>query len=157
MGSYVLLPESKIYQQLKIQNEKILAAMLPNNCVTHLEMFKLRDGRLVFVEIAARAPGLGCSEMHERQWGVNLRLLHMKCQLNIQPHIVIEKSDRYHAWAHVPLSNGQVKEINMPEISSHVEANWLIEVGDCFHEDYFNQGESLMLSNIICCLHYDIQ
>ncbi len=143
IGSIVLPFDSVMYQRLKIMNESVIASLSPNHCVTHMECFHTKDDRLVFVEIAARAPGGRIVDLYQRQWQVNFSLMHLQLQLGIQPAIELQDSGQYYAWAFIPLSPGTISTLDIPDFLSRTHIEWFVKPGQFFDVDYFDQSEML--------------
>lgn len=111
-------------------NERVLQALSPpQNSVTHFEIFKAHDGRIVFLEIAARAPGAKIPQLYEKSYGWNIQEVHFKLQMGLEININ-QNLEYYAAECMFPRSSGVVITRNeLPSINSNYEIYWDIEAG----------------------------
>jgi biotin carboxylase len=131
MGTIVLSESSPLFSEIKAFNEKILRQypILPNGC-THLELFKTRDNRLLFLEVAARPPGGLIPEMYARYTGLDFREIHYKLQFDI-PIDLTPKKGQYAAWVYFIRQPGTISKLNAPShFKSEYQLNWKHQVGD---------------------------
>lgn len=85
LATMTLNPGAEDYKRLKQFAEEALShfPILPDG-VTHLEVFKkTSNNELVFLEVAARAPGGVAPEMYQIRTGVDIRQLHLRLHLGL--------------------------------------------------------------------------
>ncbi|CAF2859470.1 unnamed protein product [Rotaria sp. Silwood2] len=123
-ASIVVLPENPMYKKSLSFNEIIFNGLqsIPDG-VTHHEFFKTEDDRFMFVEIAARPPGVLICPAHELNIGLNLKLVHYKLQMGLDFDLLIQPG--FHsAWATFPKKTGKVVRLNYP---NHLRSNFHFE------------------------------
>ena len=130
VGSITLPNDSEDFLRIKEFNEKTLMAMImPKNAITHLEVIKKSDGKLVFVEVAARPPASMVPKTYKIHLGVSIMEAHVLMQIDSEymPNI---KYGPYSAFVIYPKLKGVVDKFNEPIISSKFEISYNIKLGD---------------------------
>lgn len=129
-GSRTLPREDPLFQRIADFNLKALS-VLPRirSTITHLEVFLTPNDELVFLEIAARAPGAWVARIGERHIGINLEELNFRLQLHL-PCEVAEKELSYAAWLWFPLRSGTVKRLTPPEVTCQHCIEWAVLEGE---------------------------
>lgn len=127
-------------------NKRVLQALSPPpNSVTHFEFFKAHDGRIVFLEIAARAPGTKIPQLYEKSFGWNIQEVYFKLQMGLEININ-QNLEYYAAECMFPRRQGVVLTKNeLPQIKSNYEIYWDIEAGQ-------NIARSTDISTTSCSL-----
>lgn len=100
LATMTLNPNTEDYNRLKQFAEKALShfPMLPDG-VTHLEVFKkTSNNELVFLEVAARAPGGVAPEMYKIRTGVDIRQLHLRLNLGLSIEDSIKQLHDHSKW-----------------------------------------------------------
>ncbi|MCB9295216.1 MAG: hypothetical protein H6559_19160 [Lewinellaceae bacterium] len=140
-GSISITEDSAEYQELKKFNRLVLDLLRPENCATHLELFKRENGELVFLEIAARAPGAMICQKHEKETGVNPEKVHFELQIGLQPQLPpIPDRKVFCASGWFPKVEGRVTRIEQDiPIKSQYELSWEIQLNELL-----NQSDSLI-------------
>jgi hypothetical protein len=129
LGTCRILPSHPSWKKLIEFNRQVIAAMPTPDGATHCEIFEKENGELIFLEIAARAPGGLVAVVHERATGINLELEHFKAYLNIPTAIRDEPCSEYFAWVFIPKRTGKVLALTPIECASTLDIRWYIEVG----------------------------
>ncbi len=129
-GSIILHDNHEDSILIKQFNTLVLEALVPPaNCVTHLEVFKMLDGKVVFLEIAARAPGGLLPQCYEMRFGFNLEEVLLRLQMGIECDLS-PKIGPLVAYLVIPPQAGVIKAINPFTIKSEHEVKWHHKVGD---------------------------
>jgi hypothetical protein len=131
-GSISVNESSSEYEELKRFNTLVLRILQPENCATHLELFRRKNGDLVFLEIAARAPGAMICQKHEKETGVNPEKAHFELQIGLQPQLPAKSVKKFFcASGWFPKVKGRVvKTDQYLPIKSQYELNWEIQPND---------------------------
>ena len=133
IGSIIFPKNTDIYVSAIEFNEKILRTLKPiPNSVFHLEFFIKPDGELVFLEIAARAPGGLLSKSVQHVVGYDIESLNFHLQIDSKYHLLQDStsSNNYAFWCWVPKKAGVLRsEIQIPIRSEH-DWEWYIRQGD---------------------------
>jgi len=129
-GSLTLPQDDPLFQRIAKFNLEALAA-LPEilSTITHLEVFLTPNDELVFLEVAARAPGAWVARIGERHIGINLEELNFRLQLRL-PYEVAESALDYAAWLWFPMKTGTVARLNQPEIAIQDRLEWTVQEGE---------------------------
>lgn len=135
IGSITLDESDELYRRIQQLNVDVLAVLQPPQpCVTHLEVFRTPDDDLVFLEVAARAPGALVSEMCERRTGVHL----VETALRLQMGIATEPPARrglHCGWACFPCQEGIVAELSEPDVKCDHHIHWKAPIGTRYLRD----------------------
>ena len=121
-----------VHDRLVGFNERVLDAYgadRPDRSVTHLEVFERRDGELVFLEIAARAPGAMAPLVSEKRWGLNIELAHFRLQLGEVPDLPGEPRCSA-GFVYFPRPAGVVGELSLPELASEHTVTRFVRPGE---------------------------
>lgn len=120
----------KDFEMITKFNHKVLEALVPpKNSVTHCEIFKTEDNELIFLEIAARAPGAKVPQLYEKCFGWNMQEIYFKMQMGLDINIGGNLSC-YAANCMFPRSSGKVLTKNeLPRLTSRYEIYWDVEIG----------------------------
>lgn len=125
-----LLEEDPLYIKIVNFNAQCLKALNAREGVYHLELFKNLKGELVFLEVAARAPGTLLIPLYEMMYGVNLaeQDFYLQCGLDLS----VKKELKVYGFGNtVPtLKEGKVIECIEPNISSDYKIQWKVKKGD---------------------------
>lgn len=108
---------------------RVLRALGMPDGATHMEVFIDRRGEPVFLEVAARAPGLLIVPLYERQFGVNMLNLEFDIQMGLEA-TAARPTRAHHFYSLVPSCEGRVVSLREPEIHSSYELTWKIATGD---------------------------
>lgn len=130
LGSITLPVNSAMDVRLKDFNQKVLSAMrnIPDGA-THLEVFLTRADELVFLEIAARAPGGMVPQMYAASCGKNIEEQHFLAQMEMLP-TSRKLQQKFAAWIWFPQVEGQI--VNRKEdinLTSSFNLSWQLENG----------------------------
>jgi hypothetical protein len=84
LASFPLLDDSDYARQIFAYNRNVLKALAPvPNGGFHLEVFRQANGKLVFLEIAARTPGAYVPQAFLKAFGINLEEAHLALQMGV--------------------------------------------------------------------------
>ena len=123
------------FQQLKAFSQNILwllseKANLPN-CATHMEVFKRKNGGLVFLEVASRAPGANIKRSYKERHGIDLEAYHFQLQMDKSVVVTEKQTDKYTAWMYFIKQAGVVASLEFPQLQSEiVQCQYYIEAGE---------------------------
>lgn len=130
LGSIVLNEENPIYQKATDFNKTILKELeFEGSGASHLEFFRTHSGELIFLEVAARAPGAWIPEMYQNRFGVNLADETFKLQCLENYNQVSIKTGSYSAGFMFPRPEGIISAINIPPIKSCFRFENLLPLG----------------------------
>ncbi|MBA4118793.1 MAG: hypothetical protein C0514_07875 [Candidatus Puniceispirillum sp.] len=135
MRASILLPfDSHDYEILRAFNDEVLKGLdTPDNAVTHLEVFRTKEGRTIFLEIGLRPPGANIPKMYTKCLGVNIQEAHFLMQLHQKPETQV-KQEYFGAMCDFPIMGGVVDAHNpLPALESQTELTWFIEPGQKVH------------------------
>lgn len=106
-GTIIISKESEEFKKLSLANEEILKqySNLPSG-VFHLEVYMNAEGKIKFVEIAARPAGATIPRAYEHIYDVNILMLHYQLQLGLQPTINAYSNNRQFAYLIYPVVFG---------------------------------------------------
>jgi biotin carboxylase len=128
LGSLPLDREHPHRAMLLDFSDRVLRALGSPDGATHMEVFVDRRGEPVFLEVAARAPGLLIVPLYERQFGINMPDLELDLQMGLEPSAARPTSG-YHFYSLIPSRAGKVVQLREPEIDSAYELTWKIAPG----------------------------
>ncbi len=130
LGSLVLTPESEEFQSIAKVNSDVLRCLSPlPNGMTHMEVFRKKDGEIVFLEIAARPPGAQAPSVYEIYLGFNIHEIHYKIQMNL-PYQLQTGRGPYSAFLWFPFKKGTILSLNKLPIQSAYRIKWNAKIGD---------------------------
>ena len=132
IGTYSVPASEPVHDRLVEFNERVLAAYgsaRPDRSVTHLEVFERPGGELVFLEIAARAPGAMAPLVSEKRWGLNIELAHFRLQLGEVPELPGEPRCSA-GFVYFPRPAGTVPELDLPDLTSEHTVTWFVRPGE---------------------------
>lgn len=131
ISSIELDEESPLFQRLIEYNRKLLES-IGGSHVTHLEVF-VKDGDIVFLEIAGRPPGGGLVPLHRTTRGVDLAEIAVRFQMEpgFMPKIQ-QKRFKYGTFFMVPKpAMGTIQKIHEPPLKSDIDISYIgLKVGD---------------------------
>lgn len=118
----IIVPEWHIeFKRMLDFNKKILQQFdrVPDG-TTHLEFFKTSDGRYIFCEVAARAPGIIIPQMYQKQVGFDYRELHYRLQMGLPITVNFSLvNEIYCACVCFTSIPGKITAFNQPSHSFH--------------------------------------
>lgn len=142
IGSFPLDPHDELYTRIVEFNYLALSSLSPLfPCVTHLELFYTPLDELVFLEVAARAPGALVSEMCRKATGLDLIEANLQLQMGVfTPPQVLSSSPPFFSWAWFPAQQGSILKLQTPKLHSQYHVKWHTEPG----RKYARIGESVI-------------
>ncbi len=112
-------------------NNRVLAELNPPDGTTHLEFFKTNDGRLIFLECAARSPGGMISEAYKIAPGINYHKLQYQLQAGVPVQAKFSRADIFTAWLFFPRIKGTFLEGFEPKgLTSQYQMFWFVKPGE---------------------------
>jgi hypothetical protein len=140
-------PRDPLYGELEDLNAILLGAFshVPDGC-THMEVLRRPDGRWVFLEVAARVPGVRCPEMHRISRGVDLRVVHYLVQAG-QP-VDLSGESGPHAAYYCPMKTeaGRISRTRSPSFESEHTVSW--------NESWLTRSDTARTMSMADCLGY---
>ncbi|SCE77517.1 ATP-grasp domain-containing protein [Micromonospora mirobrigensis] len=129
--SFTLPEEDPAYEPLLAFNRRVLDALpdKPARGVFHHEVFRLPDGELVFLEIAARAPAALIPFTSQIRYGVNVEEALFRLQRGEQVAVPTRRGP-YAAYVYFPKPGGRVVDRTALDLSSDHRWTWNAEVGE---------------------------
>jgi hypothetical protein len=131
LGSVQIRKSDHEFEILSQATIDILAAFerLPDGAI-HLEVFLTKDNQVVFVEIAARAPGGWVPQMHQLARGYNIEEQHFLLQMNLFRALKID-ANNHSAWIWFPQKEGmKVRKVEPQVLTSKVTITWDLDDGE---------------------------
>lgn len=131
ISSIELDDSSALSEALSRYNLELLSA-IGGTHVTHLEVF-VKDGDIIFLEIAGRPPGGGLVPLHQITHGIDLANIAMRFQMD--PYYVPSIANqhlKYGTYFMVPKPNIKtIKTVSVPLFKSSIEISYInLEAGD---------------------------
>jgi D-ala D-ala ligase C-terminus len=131
IGSIFLQTNSPLYQEIAQFNEKIITKLGKlNHRVFHLELFRKKNGELVFLEIAARAPGGLLAQAAKHVIGIDLEQLNFRLQIDHRVTIPRQQSEMASFWCWAPKRPGKVLDLKIPSLQSKFNWQWYVASGE---------------------------
>jgi biotin carboxylase len=130
VGSLPLDKENPLYSRFEAYNSRVFDALgyVPDGA-THLEAFLTKDDRIVFLEIAARAPGGWIPQMHALCSGRNIEEQHFLAQMGLLEQ-ANERPAGYAAWVWYPHREGARADIEKNiSVGSAYKTTWEVPHG----------------------------
>lgn len=130
-STFTLPQDDPMWGPLVAFNRRVIYGLgegKPADTVFHHEIFRLDDGELVFLEIAARAPAALVPYSYERHRGFNIELAHFQVQMGERPPLH-QPLGPYAGWVYFPRREGVITELRPPQLASPHELTWLVEAG----------------------------
>lgn len=134
LGSFLVRPKSSLEQKLNQFSADCMKALgAPNGCF-HMEVFIKKDGEPVFLEVAARSPGLSIVPIYQSWLGINLYDAELTIQMGKDATQLFEIQTDFIPlplfYAVLPKKTGTVETLNGPEIDSQYKLNWNVKRGE---------------------------
>lgn len=134
-GSITLPRDSKDFKVLGKYNATVLKQLgAPHGGMTHLEVFKTKEGELVFLEIAARPAGAQTPQVYQKALNLDSSIREAHILLQTDPDYSPNIEQIGHAcFISYPKKQGSVTLLNTPDkdlIQSEYICDWLVKVGD---------------------------
>lgn len=128
--SIPLLPDNPLAQRIYQFNDQVIHALGHVDGSTHMEFFYTPEKELVFIEIAARAPGGDILTNYWRNFGIKLMPLDLRIHAGEKITIIPKPTEEYFFTGRIPYVKGKVTHLNKPDIGSKYHIDWKINPGD---------------------------
>lgn len=121
------------YEAIATFGNQCAKALSANNGCFHMEVFiSANQHEVIFLEVAARSPGLLTVPAYDNWDGFNMYDAELMIQANLSD--IPKKSSNWISkpsfFVVIPKENGTVKEICQPEIVGIFDVNWKVKLGD---------------------------
>ncbi|ACJ31304.1 Conserved hypothetical protein [Shewanella piezotolerans WP3] len=131
LGSFLVDPATELATRLNDFSAKCITALgKPNGCF-HMEVFAKTDGELVFLEVAARSPGLSIVPIYQNWLGFNLYDIELTVQMGNNAQHLLEPAQNFKPipffYAVLPKRDGKIKQLHHPKISSDFDIQWYVD------------------------------
>ena len=133
IGSIFLPESSKYYNLIKRFNADVIKSLgCIQKTVFHLEFFITPKEELVFLEIAARAPGGLLSKAATHSLGVDIEAINFNFQIDANHYSpkLSSASGNYAFWCWVPKQLGKLQSHRQIPMLSQSLWEWYIDVGE---------------------------
>lgn len=120
---------SEIAQRASAYASALHLALDYANGASHLEFF-VSAGELIFLEIAARTPGLLVVPMLEHMFAVNLLNLSLEVELSLPVARQELNPQQYYFSGAIPVASGLVQQLHQPQLKGSGGLSWQIKPGD---------------------------
>ena len=134
LGSFLVHPKSYLEQKLNEFAAKCMVALsAPDGCF-HMEVFVKKDEEPVFLEVAARSPGLSIVPIYQSWLGINLYDAELTIQIGQDASPLFKTNPDFTPlplfYAVLPKKTGTVEQLNEPVIQSQFKLNWNVLSGE---------------------------
>lgn len=130
LGSLAMDSTDPLAIMLKEFSKKILAEFSLIDSAYHMEIFIRQDGSPVFLEVAARVPGLGTIPVYKTKYGKNMLDLEFRVQTGLEFSSVIESRASGSFFMVFPKKTGKIRAIRDLPIKSPYSIDWKVKTGD---------------------------
>lgn len=134
LGSIMVGRDESLHQRISQFGSRCLEALGASDGCFHMEIFHNEKDELVFLEVAARSPGLMTVPAYQRWEGVNMYDLELLIQSGL-PALEFSRSSCGHVsrpsfFVIYPKIMGKVVQINVPDINASIDIDWQVKPGD---------------------------
>lgn len=129
-SSFPLRSDDPLKQSIMDFTHSALNAMSVSTGSYHVEIFKLADGSLCFLEAGARPAGCYIVEIYQYIHGINIFNLDIEVNADLSIDYPGYTDKSYLLWAYVNKKEGVVKKLNNPKLDVDYHMDWSIKVGD---------------------------
>ncbi|EMF0806284.1 ATP-grasp domain-containing protein [Klebsiella aerogenes] len=133
LGSIMIEREQPIHQRITQFGIKCLKALKASDGCFHMELFHNDNDELVFLEVAARSPGLMTVPAYHCWEGVNMYDIELYIQSGLPASdLIVHDANRvsYPSFFIVyPKISGTVSKINTPNIDANIDIDWSVHPG----------------------------
>lgn len=153
VGSISLPENHPMTKRIKLFNQKVLNGLgIVENGVTHIEIYLNDEDELIFLEAAARPPGVLGEQLYRKYLNISIIETHFLLQIGEEVHHLSNTLiNNYVARYIFPITrNGQVqKYISRPTIYSKSFEKFLLYEGEQVKksQDFFNLAGVMLLWN----------
>ncbi|MDC0711116.1 hypothetical protein POL68_21790 [Stigmatella sp. ncwal1] len=130
LGSLPLAPNNPEAIKLKEFSRQVLSNFDLPDSAFHMEIFLRPDGTPVFLEVAARVPGLASVPLYAIQHGVNMLDLEFRVQTGIQFDSDIKARAESCFYMVFPKKDGLITELCNPPVESPYTLDWKVKEGE---------------------------
>ena len=143
LGSIMVDRDEEIHKRISHFGKQCLSSLEALNGCFHMELFRSSSDELVFLEVAARSPGLMTVPAYHRWEGVNMYDL----ELLVQSGRKVSTSDissisgfqsRPSFFIVYPKITGKVISINTPVTDAEVDIDWQVSQGQLVEDTTTN-------------------
>ncbi|QRK10996.1 hypothetical protein JQX13_13550 [Archangium violaceum] len=131
LGSLVLDADSPESLKLKEFSRRVLSRFDLPDSAFHMEIFLRPDGTPVFLEVAARVPGIVSVPLYAMKHGVNMLDLEFRVQTGIHFESNIKERAESCFFMLFPRKQGLITELRTPPMESPYTLEWKVKVGEC--------------------------
>lgn len=130
LGSLPLEPNSPEALKLKEFSRQILSRFDLPDSAFHMEIFLRPDGTPVFLEVAARVPGIVSVPLYAIKHGVNMLDLEFRIQTGIHFDSDIKERAEGCFFMLFPRKEGLITELRKPPMESPYTLEWKVKEGE---------------------------
>ncbi len=133
LGSIMVERSAEIHRRIHLFGLECLRALGAQNGCFHMELFLSHADELVFLEVAARSPGLMTVPAYQRWEGVNMYDLELLIQCGMPasdialPHS--QHRSRPSFFVVYPKISGSINALNTPETEAEIDIDWQVTAG----------------------------
>ncbi|QHS27290.1 ATP-grasp domain-containing protein [Piscirickettsia salmonis] len=112
-------------------SDQCLRSLGYHNGIYHLELF-IKNNQLYFLEVGARIPASLVIKMYEITYGVNIADLSIAALTDSIPtssSAQQKTTGNYFLWAYLAKTQGTIKKLIPPSLSSKFDIHWQVDVG----------------------------
>jgi len=142
LGSIMVGRSEKIHQRISAFGKQCIGALEANNGCFHMEIFHSKNDELVFLEVAARSPGLMTVPAYLLWEGVNMYDLELliQCGLPAENYVNVSKEhvSRPSYYVIYPKLNGEISSLDMPSLDVEIDIDWQVKRGEIVNDTTTN-------------------
>lgn len=142
LGSIMVGRHEEIHRRISQFGEQCLIALKALNGCFHMELFHSHNDELVFLEVAARSPGLMTVPAYQRWEGVNMYDLELLIQSGrpvTSSHLTpVGRQSRPSFFVVYPKIAGRVMSLNTPEADAEIDIDWQVTPGQLVEDTATN-------------------
>lgn len=137
-SSYIVDPESTLYQRVHKFNERVIATLCPPTAATHLEVILKPNEDIIFLEIGARPAGGEIWRGYDHAFGIDLVRALLSIELGQSISVNPAKEFSPTGWTYFTRQPGEVTAISEPTLkSSFVKFDWKVSIGSSTSKSAF--------------------
>ena len=133
LGSMMLGRETELHKRITTFGKQCAQALGAKDGCFHMEIFHSNTDELVFLEVAARSPGLMTVPAYVSWEGINMYDIELRLQAgqDASAHAVARAGhvSKPAFFVVFPKVNGLVDKLNTPAIAGHFDLDWRVQEG----------------------------
>lgn len=125
--SMPLVQDDPLAKRISFFNETVLDALDYEQGVSHHELFLTKNDKLIFLEIAARSPGV-VTPMYRHAFNIGMEDIGFLIEMDIPFELNVTQKNYFTGI--FPVIPGKVDKLINPSLKSKYEIKWVVKEGD---------------------------